>query len=184
MKKLIYFIVFCFAFSTSTTSLSAQGKPAKLPMENKPSFEKFLKEVYDAYEKKDYKALKNNYYGGRAGEIGPDGVMIQGVKNLDASWKAFDAMVDEKPTFTYQLTSSRMVDNDIAVITWNSDSNIKVKGQQVGGKAIGMAVLKKKNESWIIEFDVLTPVMAIPAPPPAAMPEKKMEMPADTTGGK
>ncbi len=37
-----------------------------------------------------------------------------------------------------------------------------------------MAVLKKKNESWVIEFDVLTPVIPMPAPP-APMPEAKPE---------
>lgn len=174
MKKIIYSIILCTLFSIGTSDLTGQGKPAKLPMENKPSFEKYLKEVYDAYERMDYKALKNNYYGRLAGEIDPSGMMIQGVKNLEASWKAFDAMLDERPKFTYQLTSSRMITNDVAIITWNSDADIMVKGQQMGGKAIGMAVLKKKNESWVIEFDVLTPVLPMPAPP-APMPEAKPE---------
>ncbi len=180
MKKIIYSILLCCAFTVFTTTLSGQAKPAKLPMENKVNFEKYLKEVYDAYERMDYKALKNNYYSRLAGEIGPDGSMIQGVKNLEASWKAFDAMLDERPHFTYQLTSSRMITNEIAIVTWNSDADIKVKGQQLGGKTIGMAVLKKKNESWVIEFDVITPIIPMPVPPPAPMPETK---PAETPSG-
>ena len=183
MKKIIYSVIFCTVFSICGTTLTAQAKPPKLPMENKPSFEKFLKQIYDAFEKQDFKTLKG-YYDGRAGEISPDGSMVQGLKLLEASWKSFHSMVDPKPSFTYQLTSSRMIDNDIAIITWNEDDDIKIKGKQIGGKAIGMAVLKKHNDSWTIEFDTLTPVMAMPTPPPAPMPEKKMDMPADTASGK
>lgn len=173
MKKIIYSVVVCTILSISTTALFGQGKPMKMPMDNKASVETFLKDVYTAYEKMNYKNLKS-YYDRQAGEISPDGSMVQGLKNLQVSWKAFDAMVDERPSFTYQLTSSRMVSDDIAVITWDSEANIKVKGQQVGGPAIGMAVLKKKNNGWIIVFDTITPVM--PAPPvapeaPEAMPE-------------
>jgi ketosteroid isomerase-like protein len=182
MKNLLYTLILTMVASLSATNLSAQGKPVKLPMENKASFEKFLKEVYDAYDRKDYKALKNTYYDSRAGEINPDGSMIQGVKNLDIAWKGFDAMVDTKPTFTYQLTSSRMVDNEIGIITWNTDANIMVKGKQMGGKAIGMAVVKKKNESWQIQFDVLTPVIPMPPAPAPMMMEKKEEMMPDTSG--
>lgn len=170
MKQIIYSIIFCTILCVCTTPLFSQAKPAKLPMDNKASFETFLKDVYTAYEKQDYKALKNNYYSRMAGEIGPDGSMIQGMKSLEASWKAFDAMVDERPTFTYKLTSSRMVTPEIAIITWDSDADIKMKGQQVGGKTIGLAVLKKKNNSWIIEFDSLTPVVNVP------MKEAKPEM--------
>lgn len=170
MNRILYSILLCITIVVCNTTLSAQAKPAKLPMENKANFEKYLKEVYDAYERMDYKALKNNYYSRMAGEIGPDGSMIQGIKNLEASWKAFDAMLDERPSFTYQLTSSRMITNEIAIVTWDSDADIKVKGQQLGGKATGMAVLKKKNDSWIIEFDVITPVIPMMAP---TMPEAK-----------
>jgi hypothetical protein len=105
--------------------------------------------------------------------------MIQGLKNLEMSWKAFDAMVDERPKFSYQLTSSRMVSPEIAVVTWNSDADIKVKGQQVGGPTIGLAVLKKKNDSWIILFDSMTPVMpAPPMPVEEAKPESSEENPS------
>jgi ketosteroid isomerase-like protein len=182
MKKLIYSVILCTVFCIFGTSLSAQAKPPKLPMDNKASVEKFLKQIYDAFEKQDFKTLKG-LYDGRAGEISPDGSMVQGLKPLEASWKAFHSMVDPKPSFNYQLTSSRMVDNDIAIITWSEDDDIKIKGKQIGGKMIGMAVLKKKNDSWIIQFDALTPVMAMPAAPPMPA-EKKMDMPADTAGGK
>lgn len=176
MKKFMFSVLVLAIWSIGITSLSAQGKPMKLPMDNKASVEKFLGDVYTAYEKMNYKLLKS-YYDRQAGEISPDGSMVQGLKNLEVSWKAFDAMVDERPKFTYQLTSSRMVDAEIAVVTWNSDADIKIKGQQVGGPTIGLAVLKKKNDSWIIVFDSLTPIM--PAPPmpveetaPAAAPEE------------
>ena len=148
-------------------------------MENKLAFEAYLKEVYTAFEKMDYKALKNNYYGRLSGEIDPTGTMIQGIKSLEANWKAMDAMFDERPTFKYQLTSSRMVTNDVAIITWNSEDNVVIKGQQLGGNIIGMAVLKKKNDSWTIEFDTITRVMEAPMPntkpeaAPLANPEGK-----------
>lgn len=171
MKKIICSILLLTFVLSSFQQGFSQGKPPKLPMENKMSFENFLKAVYTAYENKDYKALKN-YYSRVAGEIGPDGSMIQGMKYLEPSWKAFDAMLDEKPTFTYKLTSSRMINSEIGIITWDSEADIMMKGQQIGGKATGLAVLKKRNDSWLIEFDVLTPVipMALPTPDPAPTP--------------
>ena len=171
MKKFICLIILCSVFSICTNGLNAQAKPAKLPMENKASFEAFLKEVYTAYEKQDYKALKNNLYSRMAGEINPDGSMVQGMKSLEASWKAFDAMVDERPSFTYQLTSSRMITPEVGIITWTGDADIKVKGQQVGGKTNGVAVLKKKNNSWVVEFDALVPIIPMPEMKPEPMKE-------------
>ncbi len=174
----MFSILVLFIFSICSTNLVAQGKPMKLPMDNKASVEKFLADVYTAYDKMNYKLLKS-YYDRQAGEISPDGSMIQGLKHLEVSWKAFDAMVDERPKFSYQLTSSRMVSPEIAVVTWNSDADIKVKGQQVGGPTIGMAVLKKKNDSWIILFDSMTPVMpAPPMPVEEAKPESSEENPS------
>lgn len=179
MKKIISSLVLCIILSMSITALFGQGKPYKLPMDNKASVETFLKDVYTAYEKMNYKLLKS-YYDRQAGEINPDGSMVQGLKNLEASWKAFDGMVDERPTFTYQLTSSRMVSEDIAVVTWDSEANIKIKGQQVGGETIGMAVLKKKNNSWIILFDSMTPVVPpAPTPPAEETPASSEETPSD-----
>ncbi|MEI2695093.1 MAG: nuclear transport factor 2 family protein [Saprospiraceae bacterium] len=168
MKNLIT-ALFVFGFLFTTSWISAQAKPAKLPMENKTTFETFLKDVYTLYEKHDYKALKN-IYDRQAGEIGPDGMLIMGIKNLEASWKMFDGMVDGTPKFTYQLTSSRMVTPEIAIITWDSDADIVIKGQQMGGKATGMAVLKKKGNGWQIQFDSMTPVMAMPMPEAAPAP--------------
>ncbi|MBK9723014.1 MAG: nuclear transport factor 2 family protein [Saprospiraceae bacterium] len=170
MKKLFYSVLLLVLVFSNPQSLSAQAKPAKLPLENRINFENFLKEIYTAYENKDYKALKN-YYDRSAAEINPDGSMVQGIKNLEAAWKAFDGMVDEKPIFTYKLTSSRMVTPDVAIVTWDSDAQMKIKGQDMGGKAIGMAVLKKKNNSWTIHFDSMTPVMPMPPMPAPATPE-------------
>ena len=82
-------------------------------------------------------------------------------------------MVDGTPKFTYQLTSSRMVTPEIAIITWDSDADIVIKGQQMGGKATGMAVLKKKGNGWQIQFDSMTPVMAMPMPEAAPASEGK-----------
>jgi hypothetical protein len=183
MKKIIYSLILSSVFTLCATMLFAQGKPAKLPMENKAAFENYLRDVYTAYEKMDYKALKNNYYGRMAGEINPDGAMVQGIKALEPAWKAFDAMLDERPTFKYQLTSSRMITPEVAIITWNSEDDIMIKGQQVGGKIIGMAVLKKKNNSWTIEFDTITRVVPPPPPPPAPPMEKKEEMQENPQGG-
>lgn len=57
MKNLIT-ALFVFGFLFTASWISAQAKPAKLPMENKTTFETFLKDVYTLYEKHDYKALK------------------------------------------------------------------------------------------------------------------------------
>lgn len=159
------------------SGIQAQKKAQKLPMDNKVVFEKFLNDVYaayyQAYEKKDYRGFAR-YFGGNAAEIYPDGHLVYTLKNLKVAWKESDAMLDEKPNFVNKLTSSRMISPEVALITWESEADMKAQGQQVGGKFICHAVLKKKGNDWSVEFDGITPIIPrpeMPAPePPAAEP--------------
>ena len=103
-------------------------------------------------------------YTDNASEISPDGSLTNGKKALRENWDAFMKMADEKPAFKYDGESVRFVTPDVALVTWDSEADIKIGGQQVGGKTKGMAVVHKINGQWLIEFDSLTPVMAMPEP--------------------
>ncbi len=142
-------------------------------MDNKVVFEKFLSDVYAAYyeafDKKNYKNFAK-FFTGNAAEIGPDGRLTYSLKTLKEVWAEGDKMMDEKPSFNNKLTSSRMLNSEIAVITWDSEANIKMQGKQMNGMSTCMAVLKKSGSGWVIEFDSVTPLIAMPEmpPPPSA----------------
>lgn len=163
-------------------SLTAQKKAPKLPMDNKAVMEKFLTDVYTAYyEAYDKKSYKNfvKFFSGSACEIGPDGKLTYSLKALKEMWPLADQMLDSKPNFDYKLTSSRMITSDVALITWDVNADMLVKGAQVGGKMIGAAVLKKSGNNWVVEFDSITPVIAMPEAPAAPPATEPIQAPAE-----
>ena len=160
MKNLLVNSFFFAALVLSTQNLQAQAPK----MENAETFKAYLKTIYTAYEKGNIEEMFS-YYTQDAAEIGPDGSLTSGLAALKSSWASFEKMMDAKPKFTYNLTSSRMITPDVAIVTWDSEADIKIGGQQVGGKATAVAVLVKKGTRWMIEFDGLTPVIPMPGQP-------------------
>lgn len=119
------------------------------------------KNTWDAYQAGDTEKMWAAYTDDAA-ELGPDGNITFGKKALRESWEAFMKMADKAPTFTYGNPLVRILTSDIALIVWDSEADIQIGGQQVGGKTKGMAVLRKIKGVWKIEFDSLTPVMPMP----------------------
>ncbi len=68
-----------------------------------------------------------------------------------------DKMLDAKPKFTYHLTSWRLVNPDVAILTWDSEDEFIIQGQKIVGKNTCVAVLRKEKGKWLIEHDQLTP---------------------------
>ena len=130
--------------------------------DNRATFEAYLKKVYDAYQSGNDDAMWA-FYTDNAAEITPDGRLTAGKSVLKADWDEFMKMVDSRPTFTFELTSWRLITPDVALVTWNSTADIKVQGQQMGGPSTCVAVLHKINGEWKIEFDGMTSVMQMPA---------------------
>lgn len=119
--------------------------------------------VADAFDKGlDEKGF--NYYTETATEITPDGNLSVGKKSLRTSWDGFLKMTDTRPTFTYTNPNVQVLTPDVAVITFDSEADIKIQGQQVGGKTKGIAVVHKINGKWYIEADAIIPIMPMPAP--------------------
>ncbi|MEZ5042333.1 MAG: nuclear transport factor 2 family protein [Saprospiraceae bacterium] len=130
--------------------------------ENQATFEAYLAKVYDAYAATNDEAMWA-FYTDAASEISPDGRLTEGKKTLKAGWDEFMKMVDSRPSFTYKLTSWRLITPDVALVTWDSTADIKVQGQQLGGPTNCIAVLHKINGKWLIEFDGMTPIIPMPA---------------------
>jgi uncharacterized protein (TIGR02246 family) len=126
------------------------------------TFEAYLKKVYDAYESGQAESMWK-YYTASASEITPDGHLSSGKDVLKAGWDEMMKVVDERPKFTYKLTTSRLITPEVALVTWDSNADIKIQGQQVGGPAACVAVLHKIKGKWQIEFDGMTPVLSMPA---------------------
>ena len=104
-----------------------------------------------------------DYYTETASEIGPDGTLLKGKPALKASWDGFMKMVDSKPTFKYTNPAVQVITPNVAVITFDSEADVKIKGQQFGGKTKGIAVVHKIKGKWFIEADAIVPIMPMPA---------------------
>ncbi len=150
-----------FFFLTLLFFLSGFGVQAQKAGSEEAAIIDFWKKTWDAYQAGDLEKMWAAYTD-EAGEIGPDGSLTVGKANLKASYDAMMKMVDEKPTFTYENPSVRILSPEFALMTWNSSADFKINGQQVGGKTTGVAFLRKINSAWKIEFDALAPVMQMP----------------------
>lgn len=115
-------------------------------------------EVADAFNK-GQDARGFGYYTETATEISPDGTLSTGKAALKASWDGFMKMVDTRPTFVYTNPVVQVLTPNVAVITFDSEADIKIQGQQVGGKSKGIAVVHKINGKWYIESDAIIPIM-------------------------
>ena len=56
----------------------------------------------------------------------------------------------------------RLRSDGLALIVWDSEADIKIGGQQIGGQTKGVAIVHKINGVWKVEFDSLTPIMPMP----------------------
>ena len=103
------------------------------------------------------------FYAENATEIYPDGSMVSGVKAMKEGYEMFKSMLESKPTWTISKPEIRFITPDVALLTSNIVSDIKLKGgQQVGGKAAFAVIVHKVKGQWLIEFDSQTPVMQAP----------------------
>lgn len=153
MKNLFVFILVCSTFTTVTGQA-----------DNQVAFEKYLKEVYDAFENGGFEDLVQ-YYSPDVTEIGPEGNQTNGIEEAKALWNEMEKMFDAKPKFTYQLTSWRLIKPDIAIITWDAAGEFSIQGQKIQSPVnSSAALLRKENGNWIIEFDQMTPKMAMAIP--------------------
>lgn len=101
-------------------------------------------------------------YTENAAEVDPGGNITFGLSALKAGWDAFSKMTDEPAKFKYDNVQVRMLTNDVALVVFDSEADIKIHGQQIGGKVKGSAVMHKVNGVWKLEFDQLSPVMPMP----------------------
>lgn len=159
------FLAFC-AFALLAQTLQAQAGGliwigSRSTNANANAVHAAITEAYDAFStgnnEKGWAA-----YTDEAAEIGPDGSITFGKKNLRDGWDAFMKVADEAPKFKYENVQVRMLTNDVALAVWDAEADIKVGGQQLGGKTKGMAVLRKIKGGWKLEFDSITPMMPMP----------------------
>lgn len=162
IKSLVLLFALSFAAQISAQSGGILWVGSRSSNANANAVHTFIAETYDAFSAgNDEKGWAG--YTDDAAEIDPIGSITFGKKVLRDSWDIFMKMADEKPKFKYENVLVRMLTNDIALAVWDSEADIKIGGQQMGGKAKGMAVLRKINGQWKIEFDSITPVLGMPA---------------------
>lgn len=152
MKNILFStLTLCF-FALFTQNAQAQTAA------DEAAVRKMWNEAWATYQELDLeKGL--SFYADNAVEIGPDGRKLSGKKELREAWEGFSNMLDEKPKFNPTNLAIRFITPDVALLDWDTESDMKIGGQQIGGKTKDMAVVRKVGGKWLIEFDSQTPVM-------------------------
>lgn len=145
-------LLFC-AFGLNLSAQTAADEAAVLKTWN---------DVWQAYESGD-EAKMWSFYADNACEIYPDGSCICGKEAIRQGYEAFKGMLEGKPSWTMTPPTVRFLGPDVVMLLSDVTADIKLKGgQQIGGKSKFMALLRKTNGQWLIEFDSQTPVIPMP----------------------
>ena len=145
--------VFACLFSFNANAQSNPNEKAVLKMWN---------DVWQAYESGN-EAKMWSFYTEDACEIYPDGSQLCGLKAIRDGYEQFKTMLDGKPSWRLSAPTINFVEPNVAILTADVDSDIKLTGgQQIGGKSKFMTVLHKVKGEWRIVFDSQTPVMQMP----------------------
>ncbi len=124
--------------------------------------------VWAAYEKGD-EATMWAAYADDACEVYPDGSSACGLAAIKAGFAEFGKMLDAKPSWKYTRPTVKFLDPNVALLISEVTSDIRMGGQQIGGKTKFVAILKKSGDRWLIAYDGQTPVL----PPPPGMTGQK-----------
>ncbi|MDO8366100.1 MAG: nuclear transport factor 2 family protein [Saprospiraceae bacterium] len=155
----IVLLAVCFQLNAQTAGAFWSGSRSGNAQTN--AVHAAITEAYDAFSTGNDE-IGWAAYTEEATEIDPAGNVTFGKKNLREGWDAFMKVADEAPKFKYENVQVRMLTKDVALAVWDSEADIKVGGQQMGGKTKGMAVLRKIKGVWKIEFDSITPIVPMP----------------------
>lgn len=155
MKNILFStLTLCF-FALFTPNAQAQTAA------DEAAVRKMWNEAWAAYQALDLeKAL--TFYADNATEVGPDGRKVSGKKEIREMWAGLSQMFDEMPTFTPSNLSVRFITPDVALLDWDTESSMKIGGQEVGGKSKDTAVVHKVGGKWLFEFDSVTLVQEMP----------------------
>ena len=152
MRNILFSILTLCVFALFTPNAQAQTAA------DEAALKRIWNECWAAYQELDLeKGL--SFYTDNAVEIGPDGRKLSGKKELREAWEGFSKMLDEKPKFNPTNLAIRFITPDVALLDWDTESDLKLGGQQIGGKTKDMAVMHKVGGKWLIAFDSQTPVM-------------------------
>jgi uncharacterized protein (TIGR02246 family) len=155
MKNILFSILALLFVSLFTSNANAQTAADETAVKT------FWKQVWKAYEVGNVDEVMK-IYADNATSITPDGRLQSGKAAMKEDWEAFTKMTDAPPKFTYEEPSIRVITADVAIVNYFTQADIKIGGQQVGGKMLGIAILHKVNGKWIVEADSMTPVMEMP----------------------
>ena len=155
MKNILFSILALLFVSLFTSNANAQTAADEATVKT------FWKQVWKAYESGNIDEVMK-VYTDNACSVTPDGRLQSGKSAMKEDWEAFTKMTDAPPKFTYEEPSIRVITADAAIVTYSTQADIKIGGQQVGGKMLGMAILHKVNGKWMVEADSMTPVIEIP----------------------
>lgn len=161
MKNILFSILTLFSMNLFLQTSAAQSGA---PKTDEAAVLKMWDEVWQAYESGNEEKMWAAYTD-NACEIYPDGSMVCTKKAMREGYEAFKNMLEGKPSWSYTTPTVRFIEPNVALLTADVTSDIKLKGgQQIGGKSKFMALVHKTNGQWLIEFDSQTPVVSMPEP--------------------
>ncbi|MFN0214402.1 MAG: YybH family protein [Saprospiraceae bacterium] len=164
MKNFIFSAFALFAFSLNAYAQPSGGiwTGSRSATGEAKAVHAAISSAYDAFMPGGNLEVGWAIYSDDAAEIDPGGNITFGKKALREGWDGFMKVADEAPKFKYENVLVRMLTNDVALAVWDAEADIKIQGQQLGGKTKGSAVLRKVNGQWKLEFDQITSVIPMP----------------------
>lgn len=161
MKNILFCTLTLLFAGAFTQNANAQTTAAK---NDEAGLLKMWDDVWQAYQSND-EAKMWSFYADNACEIYPDGSMLCGLKAIREGYEAFKGMMEGTPSWTMTKPNVHFIEPNVAYLTSDVTSDIKLKGgQQIGGKSTFMALVHKVNGKWLIKFDSQTPVIPMPEP--------------------
>ncbi len=152
MKTSLFQIILIFVFASVISTVKAQST------NDEASLKIFWNNLWEAYATGNAVQIYSNYTD-NATMITPDGNTLLGKNAIIESWNEMINMLDEKPKFIYSNLSINYNAKDMATLSWDNATDIKVEGQQIGGNLKETAVVHRLNGNWLIESDTMRPLI-------------------------
>lgn len=150
------------AFALLFSCVFAQNAAAQSNAATEAELRKMWGAIWQAYEANQLDQVWP-YYQENAVEVYPDGSMAVGVAQIKSGYESFSGMLESAPTWTMTPPVVHVLSSDLALMTSEVTTDMKLKGgQQIGGKSTFAVIVRKVKGQWLIVFDSQTPVMTMP----------------------
>ena len=152
MKTSLLHFIMIIAFASVTLAVKGQSTTDEAGLKT------FWNNLWEAYTTGNAVEIYAHYTE-NATMTTPDGNTLVGKHAIIDSWNEMVEMIDEKPKFTYSNLTISFSSKDMASLSWDNTTDIKIEGKQIGTSVKETAVVHRLNGIWLIESDFMRPLI-------------------------